>query len=250
MQGFSIVFFAVQSMFRDLGVTFRLTVLPWLLVMSFVFCIFQLLTGAGLEAGTVTNAASSPGYVPAFALSLFVLCMVGSWVGLSWHRHVLLRESAGSVLPKRNSQAFEYYFDAAMKFALLSFAVVMMIKLLMMPLVPIMGFFGPGAKVISLAINALLVSILLRYALILPAAALEQPITMGDSWEATQGYHGPIYAIAFFIVLVVDLAGLVPGQGLATTVLEFSAAWASLVLCISVVTVLYGVRVEGRRLIV
>ncbi len=253
MQGFSIIFFAVQSMLRDPGATLRLAVLPWLVALSVILCTFQILGGidpASLAASNFLNVVANPGYIYAFTISLFVFCVVGAWVGLSWHRYVLLREGAGAVLPHRNPQAFEYHFDAAMKFALLAFAVYMMIRFLLVPLVPVLGFAGPGAKIISLAINALVVSILLRYGLVMPAAALERPISMGDSWEATEGYSGPLFAIGLVIVLLVELAGLVPGSSLASSALQLCAAWAGFLIAIAAITVLYGVRVQGRRLIV
>ncbi|MDU8926060.1 hypothetical protein RXV86_01545 [Alisedimentitalea sp. MJ-SS2] len=232
-------------MVRDRGMTLRLTVLPWAVAMATVFAILELIAGLGLSSlgyDQLLASMRTPGYLPAIMISLFVVCTIGAWVGLSWHRHVLLGEKAVAVLPRNNSETFDPYFDAVMKFTALTLGVVMMIKYLMVPLVPVLGLAGPGAKVISVAINALLVTILLRHALILPAAALGKPVSMSTSWKVTSGFTGPIFSIAFVVVIVVETARMLPAGNLAALVLQFTAVWAGLILCFGVITELYKVR--------
>lgn len=253
MQGFSIVYFAVHSMARNPGATIRLTVLPWAVGMAVAFGLFRLMAGLDLDAALPANLAAAAGlygYLPALAISAFVFCMIAAWVAMSWHRHILLKENAVAVLPKNNSSAFDGYFDVVMNFALLAFVVFLMIKFLMVPLVPVLGLGGPGGEVVSIMINALLVSIVLRHGLVLPAAAIGRPMDMGESWRATSGYSGPIYTVALVITLVAELVGLLPGANIAAIALQITAWWAGLILVVGVLTVLYGVRVQGRRMIV
>ncbi|MEZ5714296.1 MAG: hypothetical protein R3D85_03430 [Paracoccaceae bacterium] len=149
MQGFSVVYFAVQSMARDPGATIRLTVLPWAVGTAVAFALFRLMAGLDLQAalpGNLVAVAGHYGYLPAMAVSLFVFCMIGAWVAMSWHRHILLKEEAVAVLPKNNSEAFDGYFDAVMKFALLAFVIFLMIKFLLVPLVPVLGLAGLAAR--------------------------------------------------------------------------------------------------------
>ncbi|MDQ2092007.1 hypothetical protein NO357_19065 [Marimonas arenosa] len=240
-------------MVRNPGTTLRLTVLPWMVGMAVAFALFQLMAGLDLTAalpGQLSQVAALTGYLPALVISLFVFCMIGAWVAMSWHRHILLREEAVAVLPKNNSESFDGYFDAVMKFALLSLVIFLMIKFLLVPLVPVLGLGGPGGKIISIGINALLVAIVLRHGLVLPGAAIGKPIAMDESWQATSGYSGPIYAVALCITLFVDLAGQLPAGNLAGVALQITAAWAGLILAVGVLTVLYGVRIQGRRMIV
>lgn len=249
MQGFSIVFFAAYAMVRDPGVTFRLAVLPWAVAMATGFVLFQLMTGQGFT-GFRPERAGQWGYLAALSFSLFVICTIGAWVGMSWHRHILLKEGPVAVLPRRNAGLFHDYFDAVMKFGLLLLVIVLMIRFLTVPMVPAMGLGGPGGHIVSLGISALLISLVLRHGLILPAAAVGRPISMDRSWQATQGYSGPIYLAAFVIVLVVDLAGELPDANPAALALQAAAAWAALILSFGVLAVIYGVRIEGRRMIV
>lgn len=252
MQGFAIVFFAVHSMARDPGAMVRLTLLPWIVALTTVFALFELMAGLGLSAldpERMMSLAALSGSFPALVASFFVLCLIAAWVGLSWHRHILLKEAPVSVLSRQNPKTFGAYFDAVMKFGLLTLVIVLMIKSLMIPLVPVLGLGGPGGKIVSIGINALLISLVLRHGLVLPGAAIGRPISMEDSWRATRGYSGPIYAAAFFIVLFIDLAGQLPTNNLAATVLQFLAGWAGLMLSVGVLTVIYGVRIQGRRMI-
>ena len=252
MQGFAVVYFAVHSMVRNPGATIRLTVLPWAVGMAVAFALFRLMAGLELSAALperLATVAALSGYLPALVVSLFVFCMIGAWVAMSWHRHILLKEGAVAVLPKQNSEAFDSYFDAVMKFALLAFVIFLMIRFLLVPLVPALGLGGPGGKLVSIAVNALLVSIVLRHGLVLPGAAIGRPISMDESWRATSGYSGPIYAVALGVTLVLDLAATLPTDNLAAVALQITALWACLILSVGVLTVLYGVRVQGRRMI-
>ncbi|MDU8926059.1 hypothetical protein RXV86_01540 [Alisedimentitalea sp. MJ-SS2] len=253
MQGFSVVFFAFWAMVSNLGATLRLTVLPWLIVVAIVFSMLELTLGAGsrvfevLELGSVL---SMPSMLPVLVLSNFVAFIIGCWVGVSWHRHILLREQTFGVLPRRNSEAFKDYFPAALKFAALAFAILLMINWLMIPLVSQLGFEGGGGKIVSILINSLLVTLVLRLGLVLPAAAIGQPISMEDSWDATRGYSGPVFAVALFIVQLVDLTRMLHCRSIAECLLHFIGNWAGMVLMLGALTVLYGVRIQGRRMIV
>ena len=253
MQGFSIVFFAVWAIAGNPRAALRLSILPWIAGFAAVFAILQPLVGVGLSmlaSDRIPPAMHDQGYSPALLFSLFVFGIVSCWIGMTWHRHILLRETAQSMLSRRNVEAFLLYFRAMAKVAVLAAAILLMIKALMVPLVPALGLAGPGAKVVSIAINALLISLVLRFGLVLPAAAIGRPISMGDSWAATRGYSGPVFAIAFFIVVVNELTALFPETSAAASVLVAAGSWTGMMLTLGALSVLYGVRIQGRRLIV
>lgn len=253
MQGFSVVFFAVWAMVTNMGATLRLTVLPWTIVIATAFAALELSVGAGervFQLVRPTQALALAGFSPIVIVTHFVLFMVGCWVGVSWHRHILLKEQANRLLPRRNSAAVHTYLPSAVKFTVLAAAMFLMINWLMIPLIPQLGLTGGGGKIASILVNAMLVSLVLRLGLVLPAAAIGKPMSMEQSWDATRGYSGPVFAIALVVVQLVDLTHLLQCSSVADCVLRLMGAWAGLVLTLGALTVLYGVRVQGRRMIV
>ena len=253
MQGFSVVFFALWAMVTNLGATVRLTVLPWFLLVATGFAILELTLGAGgrlFQFATQGLPMPTDPALPIAVLTGFVAFMIGCWVGISWHRHILLKEPAFGVLPNRNSDAVQTYLPSAIKFAILGLAMLVMINELMTPLIPQLGLDKGGGKIASLLVNALLVTLVLRLGLVLPAAAVGQPMSMEDSWDATRGYSGPVFAVALFIVIMVDLSGLLHCQSGLGCLLGFVGNWASMILTLGALTVLYGVRIQGRKMIV
>jgi hypothetical protein len=92
----------------------------------------------------------------------------------------------------------------------------------------------------------------MRLALILPAAAVGRPMTLGESWRYTARASGAIFvaivilsALSIGAGFVLDL--LLPG-GLVRTVFDVVVTWISLMVGVSVMTTLYGHLVERRAI--
>lgn len=253
MQGFAIIFFAAWAMVRDLGKTLRIAVAP--LVLAAVICdgLLRIATGTRLSVSAVARLAAEVAPLQAATLiaCATLLIVPACWVGLRWHRHILLKRGGVMELSrwKGARAAYPGYIRAVLTLAVPGLAIVLMIEALMVPLVPRLGFAGPGGEIAVIAISALLVSLLLRLGLVLPAAAMGRPFNMADSWAATRGYSGPVYAIALVIVLIAALLRHLTGHNPAAWLLEATGYWAGALLFVGALSVLYGVRVEGRRLI-
>ena len=128
MQGFSIVFFAVWAIAGNPRAALRLSILPWIAGFAAAFAILQPLVGVGLSmlaSDRIPPAMHDQGYSPALLFSLFVFGIVSCWIGMTWHRHILLRETAQSMLSRRNAEAFLLYFRAMAKVAVLAAAILL-----------------------------------------------------------------------------------------------------------------------------
>ena len=188
-------------------------------------------------------------HLPIILLSVIFsgICLI--WSAVSYHRYILIDDHPGFVFPPLRLKRLISYFGHIIKmlFLLAPFLFLMVFALNSIKmdisafpvLVPVFGI------VISIPIY--------RLSIILPAAALGQPLSIRGAWVATKGASLSLLGL----VLISLLAGIILGLpafffGTTTVGLVLAAAWNAVVqivstmVGVSILTTLYGFYVEKR----
>ncbi|MBS0123490.1 hypothetical protein [Thetidibacter halocola] len=241
MKGFTIFRHSLLLVLRNWQEALRIGALPVLAVM-----LVGLLTIG--PAGFAALQAEPETLDPALASGVILTVLVGMVAMLvivvNWHRFVLLEEYPGGWVPSLHPALVLGYFG---RFLLLS----LLMSLALFPVLFVVGLFGP-ASVIVLPIVMLGLTILFyRLAVILPAGAIGQPITLAQAWEATKG-SSPSILMAMLLLFLVNVVAQTVVTILALVVPILALALSlpvSVVLAlagVSILTTLHGHYVEGR----
>lgn len=210
----------------------------------------------GSSAGLVTLLG--------FAAIVFMLWAV-SLVAIVWHRYILLEEVPQGVIPYRAEFRVGRYFWYGVGISLLAALVVVVVS-------GILGLFvgsffassilglaeeqstgGVGVALsMGLVIGTIVAVLYLRMALILPAVALDQKLTMGQAWSATSGHTGAIIVLALALAFINAVVPLVINMAFGELVwiniaLGGLFQWFYFMLSISILSTLYGHIIQKRE---
>ena len=185
-----------------------------------------------------------------------------SLVAIAWHRFILLEEVPEGVVPYRKTFRVGRYFWYGFG---ISFLAVMSVMLVIGILSMIIGPFfmnsmegmaagqTSGAGFLEGLVIGLIVAVLyLRMALILPAVALDEGLTLGMAWEKTSGYTGAILVLALALAFINAVVPLVINLAFSELVWINMALvglyqWFYFMLGISILSTLYGHIVQNRE---
>lgn len=193
------------------------------------------------------------------ALLMLISLVISLWIVVAWHRYVLLNEASAGVPTFRGDQMLAY-FGKSLLIGLVMIPIILVasiaIGLIMVPLSMVAG--GTTPLLISMVAGVLVLMpmsvIATRLSLILPAAALGESMTLKQSWGATSGKTMTIAAlmiVLFGASLLVDLPAqwLFGPASVVTMLWAFFTGWFKMMIGASVLTTLYGIYVEDRRLV-
>lgn len=186
--------------------------------------------------------------VPGLILGLILLVLGFCWAAVGWHRYVLVEEVPERPWPAwQGGRVFSYLGRSIVVFVVL-FVVAMVIGLLAGLL---FALAGPGLAVAyGVAVTFALSWIGTRVSLILPAAALDRPMQIGESWAATR----PVASDILLPIIVIALVSFMVQQALTVLpptpelVVSAGVTWLQLLLNLALLTTLYGSLVEGREI--
>lgn len=174
------------------------------------------------------------------------------WVIVTWHRFILLNEHPTGWVPPFKWDLIWAYFVQVLKLLGLGILIGIPVSILFGLIAAAGGGFA-AFVITGIFVGLLFTVLIMRWSLILPAAAIAKPLSLRQSFEATKGT-----AIAL-IVAVVLVATLQFGlQFFAEFLTEFSLligfavnlliSFAIGMLNASILTTLYGHYIEGRDL--
>jgi len=188
-----------------------------------------------------------------------------SLVAIVWHRYILLEEIPQGIIPYRSGFRVGRYFWYGIGISLMALLVVAVLSgILGMIFGPFFmsslqgvadgqtaGFFG-AAFAMGLILGLIILVLYLRMALILPAVALDEKLTIGQAWEQTSGHTAAIFVLALamaFINAVVPTVINLAFQNMvwANLVIIGLYQWFYFMLNISVLSTLYGYIVQKRE---
>lgn len=205
------------------------------------------------HADQVSAAALSA--APAGFLSMILAIVAFVWIAVAWHRYVLLDEVPAGQFPAFNSSRLLSYAAYSLLIGIIAIVIMFVVSAIIgIVAVPLLGIVGGIITGVAGVAAALIVGY--RLGPILPASAIEKPLTMGQAWAATNGANAAIIilaiisAIASFVIdipaMILILAGPVGGfLGLLWTL---ATGWIKMLVGVSILTTLYGHYVEGRAI--
>jgi hypothetical protein len=261
--GYQLLRHVVQQVFGNLKEAAQLTLLLFVApFLAFVALGFGAMSGGGMPSPEAVG-----GSVIA-ALAAFVFAIVAyCWAAVGWHRYVLLEETGNGLLPQWRWDRVRSYFGRGFVVGL----VVMLAAIgggLFIALV--VGLTQTPALALLLGIGLVIgVSwVATRIGLVLPAAAIGERMTLGESWAATRpvssqillplivvalavGLLGQVVALVFGQTVEVEIFGQmqeqrvlsVPGQ-----IVNALLSWIQILVNLALMTTLYGNLIEGRQL--
>ena len=206
---------------------------------------------APAQTATMADATAALAAAPiAFLTGIFAL-VAFVWIAVAWHRYVLLDEVPQGQFPAFNgSRLFRYaiYSLGIGLLAVIVAAVVGAVAALVFAIVPVLLF------VAALAAMAAALVVFYRLAPVLPAVAVERPLTFGGAWEATKGASSAIIVLAIVSAVasfIIELPAMVLAMGgsIGSTLAllwTLGTDWLRMLVGVSILTTLYGHYVEGR----
>ncbi|CUK13642.1 hypothetical protein RUE5091_03666 [Ruegeria denitrificans] len=254
MLGWQIFLHSVRMVFGNLKQVLQITVGPALIATIVIVGVFLAL-GIPLEA-LDDNAGELPPGVTAGSAFVFVVVLIAVmfvtmfWIAVSWHRFILLEEYPTGILPTFRFDRILAYFGRV-----LLLGILMMIAYIPMGLVA--AVLGESLALLSIILvivyTVFLVICFYRLSIILPAAAIGSPISLGDAWNNTTGIGGAILLlllVAFLFQVLVQIAftvlAIIPVLGVLLTV--FFSTLILPMINVSILTTMYGVFIEKRAL--
>lgn len=173
------------------------------------------------------------------------------WAAVAWHRFVLLEEYPGGVLPAFRPGRIGGYLVASFVILLIAIVVGIAMGLAVGIVIAFLQNMAVGF-VLGIGLVFGITWVVTRLGLILPAAAIGEPLKVSESWAATAPVSGqimlPIIVIALVSGLASQLVAVALGQGLAAIVVMALVSWLQFLVNLALMTTLYGNLVEGRQL--
>ncbi len=256
MNGLEFIRHGVNMLLRNLGPALRVSVGPFLIALLVTMLLTAL--GVGAALGPTTDFTQAPDMTAGWGVGLFIGAFVTltlwlfvfSWVAVAWHRFILKEEAPGLLPPLRSDLVWPYLGR--------SILIALILILAAIPLGLVFGLIADGSQSLAMAgIVGILMALVLgwigtRLSLVLPARAVERPMTFGESWAATASASGAIFLVVLILSIVnVVLSGLfvmVLGDNVVSGLLSLIVQWFITMLGLSVLTTLYGNLVERRPL--
>ena len=243
MKGWFIFLHAVQMVLRNWREAMKIGLLP---VGLMVVLVYFLLSSTGMSVSATSGQPRlDVGQVNAgvFFLLAVIWVFILLWVFVSWHRFVLLEEYPQGWIPPLRPDRILAYFAQSL---IVGFAIILM----MMPL-GLAFLLGPVGVLIFVVGAFLILVIGYRFLVMLPAAAIGKPLSMGAAWEDTRGASGAIVLMLILVGLVQVGTDIVVALAMAASVVlglvvQMATAMILMLVNVSLLTTLYGHFVQGR----
>ena len=260
MQGIQIFTHSVRQVFGNFGAALRISGLLTLVqfAMIFVLGVPVIFSPDGGQAMMLAGTYPTGRVMVYLVLSL----IIGLWIAVAWHRYVLREEDSGGVIPKWQGGRVWAYFTKSLLSGL-ALAVAGLVIGLVVGFVMATLFHNAGATradaagigLITLVLIAVpIIYVFFRLCPALPAAALGEPLGLGDAWRLMAGKGGTILVLALVTVVVGAALGMGPAylfglNGLPMLIWDGLVQWFNTMVGISIMTTLYGHYMEGRPLV-
>ncbi len=248
MLGWAIVKHSVQQVWENRDEALLLTLFPYgiLVVLQVLFPEpqqLQLEAGPDMELPPVSMAL---GYV----FVAIVGVIVSLWIAVLWHRLILVNERGQGYIPRWHGSRMASYFGRGLAIAFLigvCFAIAGGI------LGTLFGQTQGSMVVILVFLGAIAIWAFYRLCAVLPAAAIDDPLTFAEAWNATKGQGGTIFVLVLVFMLgslLMQLPLVFFGDPSGTLFVVYSAVvgWFLTLIGASVLTTFYRVFIEKRPL--
>ncbi|WP_254428807.1 MULTISPECIES: hypothetical protein [unclassified Ruegeria] len=252
MLGWQIFVHSVRMVFGNIKQVLQITFGPALAATAAIVALFMVLDipwdQLDPESGTLPPGTSYGSLVFFVASVAIVGIITMFWIAVSWHRFILLEEYPHGIFPTFRFDRILAYFGRVLLLGLL-------MGLAFLPLSMVMAAMGAGALtlVVMVAFAFFLIVAFYRLSIILPAAAIGHPVTLGDAWNSTQGMGGAIilllivnFLFQFLVQLAFTALAFIPLLGILLTL--FFGTLVLPLINVSILTTMFGVFIEKREL--
>ncbi|MBY6003963.1 hypothetical protein KUV62_08595 [Salipiger bermudensis] len=244
--GWTIFMHSVRMVLDNLGPALRVSAVLYLLQAASQILTF-FMPQADPTAGDPTVAPVAAGEL----LILMVLALIASlWIAVGWHRFVLTGETPRGWLPAwHGSEILSYLGRSIVIGLLIGLGIAVIGGLAMGAAMAVPGLMG----MVAFGLVGLASYVFFRIGLILPAAALGEKLSLGESWQATAKDDKAILVLALIVMagqFLISVPAMIDGNSSSVISLVYSIVvnWFATMIGISVLTTLYGYFVEGRSL--
>ncbi|WP_170368997.1 hypothetical protein [Ruegeria arenilitoris] len=254
MLGWNIFAHSLRMVFGNLKQVAQIVIGPAIIGTVAIIGVFMV-SGIPLEAFDDNPNGLPPGVNPGalilFAFLLFVvMLLVMGWIAVAWHRYILLEEYPSGVLPTFRFDRILAYFGRGLMLGIL-------MAIAFLPMGILTGMLGEGLIAVSIILTigylVFLAICFYRLSIILPAAAIGQPITLSEAWSNTLGTAGTIivlivvsFLFQFLVQLAIGVLSIIPVLGVLIAL--FFGILILPMINVSILTTMYGVFIEKREL--
>ncbi|KJS41832.1 MAG: threonine dehydratase [Roseovarius sp. BRH_c41] len=236
---------SLQMIFNNFAQVMRIILVP----LGIGIAVLILFAALGVSIDSAPGDVVTAGQIGGMILLALVLIGLALWVVVAWHRFILLAEYSQGWVPMLRSDRMLSYIGHSLWLGLVMTG-------LTVPLFLVIGGLGGMVPLIVTSVSIVVIVALnivfFRLSVILPAAAIGQPLRLGAAWDATRGSSGTILilvlilgAAQFALQLVLGLLLLAPVIGI---VLMAVGTALSALINVSILTTLYGYYIEKRAL--
>lgn len=248
---------ALRMLIFETGTTLRVVMPAIVMIMgSAIMAII-------LAPDAVTAFQSAPEQMateaPTGLIWLLVFGVIGllgyALMAILWHRHVLLNGAQDTATLMPSGAVFMHYVGRAVTVVCVQVLAGLPITLLMAGLgfllVPLLG--GLALFLIGILGGLVFLWIALRISLVLPSASLAKPMTVRESWQATEPASATLWNVSLLLAalnmgLMMLTNALAPDQGSVALIVQTVFYIIEGLVFVSVLTTLYGNLIEGRSL--
>ncbi|MGR3540445.1 MAG: hypothetical protein ACU0BS_03335 [Hasllibacter sp.] len=198
------------------------------------------LTEAGPSAVTAPEGAA----MTARFLAWWVIAMTAAgWIGAGWHRVVLGGARPGWTPPVSPAR-LGAYFSVAFRLFVLLVGFGALLVLVSVAFLDEGGLSGLPGRAADLGVILAATYVSLRFGLVLPAAALGRPATLGESWDVTGAAWPAVLGVSALLtgasLLLGAAQGAIAGPAWLQAVASSLAAWLACMLGVGALTALYA----------
>jgi hypothetical protein len=245
--GWQIFKHSFNLVMANLEQAFRLSLVLYLIQSAYTLYSFfnppQMMEFEGTQVPVMSPETIFPTIV------LGILAVIASlWIAVAWHRFALTGESTSGWVPQFHGSAVMGYLGRSI---LIGVLVVLGVMVLSIPIGIISIGLPPLAGIMSLLLIGLAAYLFFRLGIMLPAAALGEKLTLGDTWDVTKGRSSTILVLALIVVgasIIIQLPSWFNDNpsSIINVVYSLVVNWFATIIGISVLTTLYGHFVENR----
>jgi hypothetical protein len=214
--------------------------------------IFALLFPVPTQPAQAMAALGSGGFLGVITAILAVVAFV--WIAVAWHRYVLLDEMPAGQFPEFNSSRLLSYGGYSLLIGVIGFALSFVVSAIVgIVAIPLLGMVG--AFIMALLALAAVLIVGYRLAPMLPAIAIDKPLTLRQAWDATNNANTAIIVLAILSAIaavVIDIPAIILASAGPLAFLgvlwTLATGWVKMIVGVSILTTLYGHYVEGRAI--
>ena len=252
--GWRIVRHSFILLSRNFSDALRVSIGPLLIGGALIYVALSVM---GTSPQSILSSTQSSDDAGAAALVVLFALLIGlfvlSWIAVAWHRFILKEEYPG-LIPTLNSAHVLPYIGRSIVLALLMTVILLPVAAVAGVVLSALGLINSALAglVIGFAMGLFFTFVWLRVALVLPATAINEPISIREAWTLSNPASSDILSASVILVglniVVGALLEIFFGPTLIGFIVNLGVSWVTLMIGTSVLTTLYGHLVQGRPL--